>query len=99
MLRALDVPGTDGVLHLASERETSIAELASLVLAATGTDVPIEHVARRPGEVERNVARAGRAAAQLGWRATIGLEDGLAATVAWFRYAEPGRAQRAAAPA
>ena len=74
-----------GVLHLASERETSVRELAQLILGAAGADVPIEHVDRRPGEVERNFAIAARAREVLGWRAGVALEDGLAETVAWFR--------------
>jgi len=74
-----------GVLHLASERETSVLELARLILGAAGADVPIEHVDRRPGEVERNFAIAARAREMLGWRAEVALEDGLAETVAWFR--------------
>jgi UDP-glucose 4-epimerase len=81
-----------GVVHLASERETSIDELARLVLAAAGADVAIEHHPARRGEVERNFALARRAAEELGWRATVGLEEGLEATVEWFR----GPAARAA---
>jgi UDP-glucose 4-epimerase len=77
----------EGVIHLASERETTISELARLVLEATGTDVPIEHVDRRRGEVERNFAIARLAAEVLGFRAAVGLEDGLRATVEWFRQA------------
>lgn len=84
-----------GVVHLASERETSIEELARLVLEAAGADVPVEHRPARRGEVERNFALARRAAAELGWRAAVGLEEGLAATVDWFR-GHPAPAARAA---
>lgn len=84
-----------GVLHLASERETSIDELARLVLAAAGADVPVEHRPARRGEVERNFALAARAASELGWRARVGLEEGMAATVGWFRD-HPSPAARAA---
>ena len=85
ILAALDRRDVQGVVHLASERETTIEELARLVLAAAGADAPIEHVARRRGEVERNFAVARLAGEVLGWRAGMTLEDGLAATVAWFR--------------
>ena len=83
-LAALDSPA-QVVLHLASERETTIEELARLVLDAAGAAAPIEHVAKRRGEVERNFAIAKLAGETLGWRAQMGLEDGLAATVEWFR--------------
>lgn len=85
ILAGLDQRDVQGVVHLASERETTIEELARLVLAVTGADVPIEHVARRRGEVERNFAVARLAEAVLGWRAAMSLEDGMAATVDWFR--------------
>src|SRR5207248_2175626 len=81
---ALDAAAV-GVFHLASERETSVAELARLVLDATGADVPITHADRRAGEVERNFAIARRARAALGFEPTVTLEQGLAATVDWFR--------------
>ena len=85
ILAALDRPEAGGAVHLASGRETPIAELARLVLDATGADVAVEHRPARRGEVERNVASAGLAASALGWRPATGLEDGLAATVDWFR--------------
>ena len=87
ILAALDAPDVGGAVHLASGRETTIAELARLVLAATGAQVPIEHRPARRGEVERNVASAGLAASALGWRPATELEAGLAATVDWFRTA------------
>jgi UDP-glucose 4-epimerase len=74
-----------GVLHLASERETTIAGLARLVLAATGSQSRIANLDRRRGEVERNFAIARRAQELLGWRAEVSLEEGIARTVAWFR--------------
>jgi UDP-glucose 4-epimerase len=85
IIAGLDTTGADGVVHLASERETSIEELARLVLEASGSDSPVEHVERRRGEVERNFAIAQLAGEVLGWRAQVSLEDGLARTVDWFR--------------
>jgi UDP-glucose 4-epimerase len=82
---ALDTPAAAGVIHLASERETTIAELARLVLETAGADVPIEFLPPRRGEVERNFALARHAERILGFRASVSLEDGIAATVEWFR--------------
>jgi UDP-glucose 4-epimerase len=78
-----------GVFHLASERETTIGELAGLVLAATGSEAPVTHLDRRRGEVERNFAIARRAGEVLGWHARVGLEEGVERTVAWFRETRP----------
>ncbi len=81
----LEHPDARGVFHLASERETAIAELARLVVEATGADVPVEHLPPRPGEVERNFASCALARRTLGFAPAVGLEEGLARTVAWFR--------------
>jgi UDP-glucose 4-epimerase len=85
ILAGLDAPEPPPVVHLASGVETPIGELARLVLAATGSEVPIDHRPARTGEVERNVAATALAGETLGFRARIGLEEGLAGTVAWFR--------------
>lgn len=74
-----------GVVHLASERETSIEDLAALVRRVTGADVPVEHRDRRRGEVERNFAMAELAREVLDWRAEVALEEGIERTVAWFK--------------
>ena len=84
-------------MHLASERETSVAELARLILAVTGDgdgNGGLEHHPARRGEVERNFALARRAAELLDWRASVPLEDGLARTVAWFRQQAAGLSGR-----
>jgi UDP-glucose 4-epimerase len=81
---ALETPAAEGVIHLASERETAIGELARLVIDITGADVPVECLPRRRGEVERNFALARRAAQLFGFRAAVSLEHGLARTVDWF---------------
>ena len=87
ILAAHDRRDVQGVLHLASERETTIAGLARLVLDATGSDATVTNLDRRRGEVERNFAIARRAAEALDWHAEVALEDGIARTVAWFREA------------
>jgi UDP-glucose 4-epimerase len=85
ILAAHERRDVQGVLHLASERETTIAALARLVLDTVGSDSEIVNRDRRRGEVERNFAIARRAGEVLGWRAEVALEDGIARTVAWFR--------------
>ena len=81
---ALASPAAEGVIHLASERETAIGDLARLVIDVTGADVPVERLPARRGEVERNFALAARAAELFGFRAGVSLEDGVARTVEWF---------------
>jgi len=98
IVAALDRPQVQGVVHLASERETSIAELARIVLDAAGAEVAIEHLPPRRGEVERNFAIARYAAEVLGFRARTDLEQGIAATVDWFRATRDAWDEREASP-
>jgi UDP-glucose 4-epimerase len=42
------------------------------------------HGPARPGDLRSNLVDAARAGEVLGWRPTMPLSDGIAATVAWF---------------
>jgi UDP-glucose 4-epimerase len=85
IVAAADSELSDEVLHLASEKETTINELARLILDLVGSDVEIVHHPKRPGEVERNFARADRAREVLGWEPRLSLREGMAGTIEWFR--------------
>jgi UDP-glucose 4-epimerase len=85
ILAAAESDLSDEVLHLASEKETTITELARLILDLVGSDVEIVHHPKRPGEVERNFARADRAREVLGWEPQLPLREGMASTIEWFR--------------
>ena len=71
--------------HVASGVETTIARIAALVLAVTGTSVPLVHEPARRGEVQRNCARVDKARALLGWAPRVPLDEGLVCTWEWFR--------------
>src|SRR5690349_2571265 len=85
IVAAADSDLSDEVLHLASEKETTINELAELIIDVAGADVEVVHHAKRPGEVERNFARADRARELLGWEPQLTLREGMMNTVEWFR--------------
>jgi UDP-glucose 4-epimerase len=85
ILAAADSDLNDAVLHLASEKETTINELAQLILDIVGADVEVVHHPKRAGEVERNFARAERARELLGWTPQLSLREGMMNTVEWFR--------------
>jgi UDP-glucose 4-epimerase len=89
---AIETPLEDEVVHLASGRETSIGDLAELVLELTGaSDTPIEYRERRRGEVERTFSSAERAAGMFGFEPRWSLRDGLRETVRWFVEREADR--------
>jgi UDP-glucose 4-epimerase len=85
IVAAADSDLSDVVLHLASEKETTINELAELILELVGSDVEIVHHPKRAGEVERNFARAERAKELLGWEPRLPLREGMQTTIEWFR--------------
>ncbi len=81
---------TDTVYNIATSTETSLAGLASALLAAMDSDLTPEHGPERAvNGVTRRLADISAAARDLGWQPQIGLDDGLRGLVAWWR-AETG---------
>ncbi len=75
----------DEVIHVASGRETTVRELAELILRIAGRDdLEIEHRPTRRGEVARNFATAERARRLLGFAPEETLESGMTKTIDWF---------------
>jgi UDP-glucuronate decarboxylase len=73
-----------GPVNLGNPQETSVAELAELVIALTGSRSPIT---RHPLPVDDPVQRCPDitlAATLLAWQPTTLLADGLARTIAYF---------------
>lgn len=80
----MDLPPAS-VFHMATGRETSVAELANLIKSIAGCpEHPLEYRESRPGEVHRNFANYERAAEMLGFSPSIALEEGLSSTWEWF---------------
>ena len=77
---------TDDVFNVASGVETSLLELAETLLRVMGSDLSVEHgPARAVNGVTRRLADTSKAADGLGFRAEIGLEEGLHSLVDWWR--------------
>jgi UDP-glucose 4-epimerase len=84
---------TDVVYNVASGTETSLLELAQALLRVMDSDLPVEHgPARAAAGVTRRLADTSLAREELGFEATVGLEEGLERLVEWWR------AERAGAP-
>lgn len=82
---AVDADLEDEVIHVASERETTVLELAELILRlARRDDLEIDHRDGRRGEVARNFATADKARQLLGFAPAETLESGMAKTIEWF---------------
>ena len=84
------------VFNIGNGAETSVLELARIVADSVGRDCPVEFVpyeqAYGPGfeDTQRRVPDVSKAAAVLGWRPQIGLAEGLARTVEWWRTNDGG---------
>jgi UDP-glucose 4-epimerase len=65
-------------------RETTVNELAAAIGRAVRRPLEIRYGPARAGDVRRNVSRVDKAAERLGYRAVIGLDEGLVRTAGWF---------------
>lgn len=84
-LLAAASPVTAGTFNVASGVETSLRQLAEALLAAMGSDLEVEFgPERRVNAVTRRLADTTAAARDLGFRAEVGLEEGLRRLVAWW---------------
>ncbi len=85
IVRIYEEPATRGrIVNIASGREVSVNELVRLLLDALGSDVPVNHVEPRPGDVRRHWASIDLARELIGYQPRTSLRDGLAETVAWY---------------
>jgi len=83
---AAQAPVTDEVFNIASGTETSLVELAGVLLDAMGSDLSVEHgPARAVNGVTRRLADISTAAERLGWKPEISLVDGMRELVGWWR--------------
>jgi UDP-glucose 4-epimerase len=85
-LRALTGAGA-GAINIATGAEASVTDVVANLCRISGFDPSPVHVAAVEKEVRRSCLDVRRARDQLGWRATTGLDDGLAQTYASFREA------------
>jgi len=77
-----------GVFNIGSGRSASVEEVIQFVNLAAGVSKPVASAGEeRPGEIMDVVADTARAAAELNWRPSTSLADGIAALVAAERTA------------
>jgi UDP-glucose 4-epimerase len=83
---------TDAVYNVASGVETSLLELAEMLLRVMGRpELSVEFGPERSvNKVSRRLADTSRAREQLGFEAEIGIEEGLARLVDWWRAEQAG---------
>jgi UDP-glucose 4-epimerase len=72
-----------GAFNVGTGREADVLEVGRAIAAAYETTFEPEMAPPRAGEVQRIAIDSTRAGNELGWRAEVGLEDGLARTARW----------------
>jgi len=80
--------GRNEDFNLAAARELSVAEIAQIVWTACDEDsaeLAIEHLECTTPDAARHWPSVEKIERLLGWRARIEPEEGIAATVKWFR--------------
>ena len=83
---AAEAPVTDAVFNVATGVETTLNQLAEMLLSAMGSSLTPEHQPpRKVNPVSRRLASVEAASEQLGFRATVSVEEGLRSLVAWWQ--------------
>ena len=82
---ALEAEAEGEAFNVASGTETSLNELAATLLRVMGSDLRPEHgPERKVNPVSRRLADVSKAERLLGFKATVGLEEGLTRLVRWW---------------
>ena len=88
---ALDLRGEGKIFNVGNDHETSIIDLATTIIAMTGSSSTVQHVSyeQRFGrgfeDTKRRIPDVQRARTVLDFNAGISLQDGLQRTLAWWR--------------
>lgn len=71
--------------NVGSETGTKMIDLVREIMDIAGYEVPIEDLGERAGDIAAHYASSAKIAAATGWRAEVGIREGLERTVEWFR--------------
>lgn len=86
LIAAMETAGLAGeVFNLGNPDERTIADFAGMVQRACGTALPVEHRPLPTDDPTRRCPDIAKARQRLGWSPTVGLEEGLRRTIAYFR--------------
>jgi UDP-glucose 4-epimerase len=81
-LAALEYAGSQPAFNIGTQTETNVVDLLAACQEAAGTAVTPEHGPTRLGELDRSCLDCSLAAAELGWRPSVSMAEGLSATLA-----------------
>jgi CDP-glucose 4,6-dehydratase len=71
--------------NFSTEEALTVSDLVARILAAMGSDLVPEVRGEASNEIREQRLSAEKARRMFGWRATVGLDEGLRRTIAWYR--------------
>jgi UDP-glucose 4-epimerase len=90
ILAAASIPDAHGqAINIARGEEVTVRRLAELLAKAIDPVLEPELTEARPGDVHRHWADVSLARERLGFRAEVGIEEGLQRYLGWFRQTYP----------
>lgn len=84
-VKAVSAKKVTGTFNIGTGRETSVNELYEHIRKFAGTELRAQHVEAKPGEQMRSCVDYSLANKTFGWKPSMQIEQGLKATVEWFR--------------
>ena len=87
-LLAVTVDHQPGIYNIGWGIPTSVNQIYAAVKEATDYTLPVKHGPAKLGETRHIYLNASKAGRDLGWSATIGLDEGMRKTVEYFKVAE-----------
>ena len=73
------------VFNVGSDTGAKTIDVLREIMDIAGSEVPIEDLGERAGDVPANYASSEKLRAATGWRAQVGLREGLERTYEWFK--------------
>lgn len=91
-LRAMDAPGVSGeAFNIACGERYSLMDIVGVIERALGIKIKCNHIESRAGDVRHTLADISKAERMLGFKPTIGFEEGMAKTVAHLKQIHESR--------
>ncbi len=79
------IPGAGQVFSTACDAQTSVNDLANMIMNTLGVDIPINYAPPRPGDVKNALADVSKAKQLLGYDAAVHFREGLERVINWYK--------------